>query len=245
MMPMLTIAFALLSGAADLARVFVSPEPQSAPISFYFQNRHDEQSFMLLDDTGDVRPDVLKAFSHFVRCWRTEREKQMNPRTLEIVAAISRHFGDARIEIVSGYRAKPYGAPHSKHFLGRAMDIHVDGVPAKVVAAWVWKSFRNVGVGYYPKQEFVHVDSRDLDVRWVDTSQHGEIAHARFFGRLPTDELPATAPLLAYDRARLAPVATASALATAPVAQLELKSTMNAQLALSTIQGILDEQTVR
>lgn len=232
MMPMLTIAFALLSGAADLARVFVSPEHQSAPITFYFQNRHDEQSFQLLDDSGDVRPEIVKAFSHFVRCWRTEREKSMHPRTLEIVAAISRHFGDARIEIVSGYRARPYGAPHSKHFLGRAMDIHVDGVPAKVVASWVWKNFRNVGVGYYPKQEFVHVDSRDLDVRWVDSANHGESAHANYFGRLPSDELPANAPLLAYNRARKSPDASVES----QVASLDLSS---------TIRGILETDTIR
>src|SRR5205823_8000457 len=145
--------------------------------------RHEETTLALLDDHDAVKPDVLKALSHFVRCWRTEREKPMHPRLVEIVAALSHHFGDARIEVVSGYRARPYGAPHSKHFLGRAMDIHVPGVKSKAVAAWVWQNFRHVGVGYYPKQEFVHVDSRDIDVRWVDTSAHGESAHAKYTGR--------------------------------------------------------------
>jgi len=224
MMPILTIAFALVSSAADIARVFAPVEPPlSAPITFYFQNRHDERQFSLLGDDGAVRPEILKTFSHFVRCWRTEKEKPMHPRTLEIVAAISRHFGDARVEIISGYRARPYGAPHSKHFLGRAMDIHVDGVPAKQVATWVWKNFRNVGVGYYPKQEFVHVDSRDLDTRWVDMASHGESAHAQYWGRAPADELPLDAPLLAYDR------------------QLKEKetATATARLELDELKGIL------
>ena len=210
MMPLLTIALTLMSNAADLARVFVSPEPAQEAITFYFQNRHDEQSFALLADDGSVKPDALKQFSYFVRCWRTERVKQMYPRTVEIVAAISHHFGDARVEVVSGYRARPYGAPHSKHFIGHAMDIHVDGVPARVVATWVWKNFRNVGVGYYPKQEFVHVDSRDQDVRWVDLSQHGESARAKYFTRLPGDELPENAPLLAFDRDQMAKRAAAA-----------------------------------
>jgi uncharacterized protein YcbK (DUF882 family) len=223
MMPILTIALALVSGAADLARVFAPAEPTYAPITFYFQNRHDEQQFQLLGDDGAVRPEIVKAFSHFVRCWRTEKEKQMYPRTLEIVSAISRHFGDARVEIISGYRAKPYGAPHSKHFVGRAMDIHVDGVPAKQVATWVWKNFRNVGVGFYPKQEFVHVDSRDVDTRWVDMATHGESAHARYWGRLPGDELPEGAPTLAFDR------------------QLKEKqtATATARLELNELKGIL------
>lgn len=201
MIPLLSIALTLISNVTDLAHMFVSDKLDDRPaMSFYFENRHEEASFALFDDHGDAQPDVLKQFSHFVRCWRTGREKAMYPRTVEIVTEIAKHFNVARIDVVSGYRARPYGAPHSKHFLGRAMDIHVPGVKAKVVAAWVWQNFRHVGVGYYPKQEFVHVDSRDMDVKWVDLSAHGESAHAKYTGRLPTDELPPDAPLLSFDR---------------------------------------------
>lgn len=205
MIPLITIALTLISNATDLAHMFVS-EPQldqrPAGITFYFENRREEATFQLLDGNGDPQPEVLKQFSHFVRCWRTGRVKQMYPRTVEIVSALAQHFGVDRINVVSGYRARPYGAPHSKHFLGRAMDIRVPGVKAKVVAAWLWKNFRHVGVGYYPKQQFVHVDSRDIDVRWVDTSRHGESAHARYFGRKPTELLPEDAPALAFDHPR-------------------------------------------
>ena len=100
---------------------------------------------------------------------------------------------------MSGFRAKPYGAPHSKHFTGRAMDIVVEGVPSKKVAEWIWQNFRRVGVGYYPRQNFVHIDTREDDVRWVDNARHGEGAGARYFGRRAA-ELPNNAPLLAYDR---------------------------------------------
>ena len=206
MIPLISIALTLISNATDLSHMFVSDKLDDRPagITFYFENRHEEGTFSLLDEHGDAQPDVLKQFSHFVRCWRTGREKSMHPRTVEIVMLVAEHFKAERIDVVSGYRARPYGAPHSKHFLGRAMDIHVPGVKAKVVAAWVWQNFRHVGVGYYPKQEFVHVDSRDMDVRWVDTSAHGESAHARYFGRLPTEPgLPADAPMLAYDRAQI------------------------------------------
>lgn len=203
MIPLITIALTLISNATDLAHMFVTDQQldeRPAGITFYFENRHEEATFALLDDKGDAQADVLKEFSHFVRCWRTGRTKAMYPRTVELVSAIADHFHAERIDVVSGYRARPYGAPHSKHFLGRAMDIRVPGVKAKEVAAWVWQNFRHVGVGYYPKQQFVHVDSRDIDVRWVDTSAHGESAHARYFGRLPTDTLPEGAPMLAFDR---------------------------------------------
>ncbi|HZS36982.1 MAG TPA: DUF882 domain-containing protein [Polyangia bacterium] len=218
MAPLLSIALALIQNVADLGRVFVAPSHEPPAITFYFQNRHEETSLALLDEHDAVKPDALKELSHFVRCWRTQREKPMHPRLVEIVAALSRHFGDARIEVVSGYRARPYGAPHSKHFLGRAMDIHLNGIPAKVAARWVWANFRKVGVGFYPKQDFMHVDVRDQDVRWVDTSRHGESAHARYFGRPVGEELPEGAPKLAYDTAAAAaqPAPTAVAMAELP-----------------------------
>ena len=167
MIPLISIALTLISNVTDLAHMFVSDQLDDRPagVTFYFENRHEEATFAFFDEHGDAQQDVLKEFSHFVRCWRTGRQKAMHPRTVEIVTQIAAHFGVEKIDIVSGYRARPYGAPHSKHFLGRAMDIHVPGVKAKVVAAWVWENFRHVGVGYYPKQDFVHVDSRDMDVR--------------------------------------------------------------------------------
>jgi uncharacterized protein YcbK (DUF882 family) len=216
MIPLLSIALTLISNATDLAHMFVVDQTaeQPAGITFYFENRHEQQTFALVDADGDAQPDVIKQFSHFVRCWRTNREKLIHPRTVEIITAIAQHFNVERIDVVSGYRARPYGAPHSKHFLGRAMDIQVPSVPAKQVAKWVWENFRHVGVGYYPKQQFVHVDTRDMDVRWVDTSSHGESAHARYFGRPAGEELPADAPRLAYDQPKSdAPTATATALA--------------------------------
>ncbi len=200
MIPLLSIALTLISNVTDLAHMFVADTLDERPaMTFYFENRHEEASFALFDDHGDAQPDVMKQFSHFVRCWRTEREKPMHPRLVEIVARVAEHFHTSEIDVISGYRARPYGAPHSKHFLGRAMDIHVPGVPAKKVWQYVWTHFRHIGTGYYPKQEFVHVDVRDEDVKWIDTSRHGESAHARYFGR-PADELlPTDAPRLAYD----------------------------------------------
>jgi uncharacterized protein YcbK (DUF882 family) len=216
MIPLLSIALTLISNATDLAHMFVADKLDDRPagITFYFENRHEQESFVLVDETGDAKLDVVKQFSHFVRCWRTGREKLIHPRTVEIITAIAQHFDAPRIDVVSGYRARPYGAPHSKHFLGRAMDIHVPNVPAKQVAKWVWENFRHVGVGYYPKQQFVHVDTRDMDVRWIDVATHGESAHARYFGRPAGEELPADAPRLAYDQPKL-DAAPATAVATA------------------------------
>src|SRR5262245_39961831 len=129
MIPLLSIALSLISNVTDLAHMFVADHLDERPaLTFYFENRHEEAAFAPFDQFGAAQSDVMKDFSHFVRCWRTGREKAMSPRTVEIVSLVAEHFHVARIDVVSGYRAKPYGAPHSKHFLGRAMDIHVPGV---------------------------------------------------------------------------------------------------------------------
>jgi hypothetical protein len=70
-----------------------------------------------------------------------------------------------------------------------------------VVRVYVWTTFRGVGVGYYPEQQFVHVDVRDQDTGWVDHASSGESARrVRFFTRaegeaVPTPTLPAPLPV--------------------------------------------------
>jgi uncharacterized protein YcbK (DUF882 family) len=205
-----------VDAAADAAASKVSDVP-TWPITFYFENRQESLPVVFFDNIQNlisISRDAMAALSHHVRCFRTDKERPIHPRLAEIVARATEAFGRDNVDVVSGFRARPFGAPHSKHFVGRAMDFRLPNVPSRKVAAWVWKNFRGVGVGYYPKQNFVHVDVREMDVRWVDTSLHGESAHARYFARTASEQvLPAAAPRLAYDETRAAPVSNATAVA--------------------------------
>ncbi len=80
MIPLFTIALAMISNVTDLAHMFVNDKAEEHPagITFYFENRHEEGTFALLDEEGAAQPDVVKEFSHFVRCWRTGREKMIH-----------------------------------------------------------------------------------------------------------------------------------------------------------------------
>jgi len=161
----------------------VFSEPASAvrpTIVLSFPNRHDQVE---VHWSHVLTANEIRDFSHFVRCYRTNKEKSIAPRLIEIVLAAAEHFGVDSVEIISGYRARPYGAPHSKHFLGQALDIRLAGVSSARLSAWVWSTFQNVGVGNYPRQNFVHVDTREADIRWVDRSRHGESGNARYFSR--------------------------------------------------------------
>lgn len=206
MTQLLALVFASLLGTLGTQARYADQGPilddRHRAVRFFFQNRNELIDLVLLDARDEVKPASLAQLSRFVRCYRTDREKAIHERLVEIVARTAEAFGREQVDVVSGYRAAPYGAPHSKHFLGRAMDLHLPGVPAKKVAAWVWKNFRGVGVGLYPKQDFVHIDVRDVDVQWVDNASHGESGHARYIGRSASEPLPANAPRLSYDRAR-------------------------------------------
>ena len=197
---LLTIVLALANlGPASLERlVTLPPEPGSAGTRaatvFHFVDRGEAEPFELLNDRGEIDPSALHALSHFVRCRRTGRQRPIAPRLAKIVLAAAQYFlltdGDPQVDVISGTRARPFGAPHSNHFVGHAMDIAIPGVSAKLLSAWIWKNFRGVGVGYYPNQSFVHVDVREVDVRWIDRSHHGEGAHARYFARSPSELMP-------------------------------------------------------
>ena len=77
--------------------------------------------------------------------------------------------------IVSGYReAGGYTRESSRHTQGHALDIRIQGVPAEALRDYVRATFRQVGVGYYPRSHFVHVDVRDRDAYWVDWAGPGE-----------------------------------------------------------------------
>lgn len=89
---------------------------------------------------------------------------EINPLLLEKLDYLRGIYGYP-IYVSSGYRCEDHneeigGEPNSQHLLGNAADIYVDGdyeeFYRRVRAA---NSFD--GVGYYPSQEFVHVDVRD------------------------------------------------------------------------------------
>ena len=149
-------------------------------ILFSFPNRHD---YVAILGSDVLTSSDIRNFSHFVRCYRTNKERPVEPRLLDIVRAAAEHFGVDTVDIISGYRARPYGAPHSKHFLGQALDIRVPGISSARLSDWLWATFHNVGVGYYPRQNFVHIDTRDTDIRWIDASRHGESGNARYSTR--------------------------------------------------------------
>jgi uncharacterized protein YcbK (DUF882 family) len=141
----------------------------SVPVPLYNVNTRETMTFRI-DLEGNVAEAEQAQLTKLFRCRRTGKRRRMDPGILRILAQLARHYPGHTIQIVSGYRAPPYGVPHSKHFHGRAIDLRVEGVPLSEVRDFLWTNYDHVGVGYYLGQEFVHVDHRPRDSKTAWTS---------------------------------------------------------------------------
>jgi uncharacterized protein YcbK (DUF882 family) len=128
----------------------------------------------LFDKNGKVDPKGRARLAQFLRDRETDSQRKPHPRLMRVLAYLAEHFNGRTIVVVSAYREPgTAGANSSRHATGEAIDIRVEGVPNEQLRDYCL-TLRRVGVGYYPRSSFVHVDVRDREVYWVDWSRPGE-----------------------------------------------------------------------
>lgn len=122
-------------------------------------------------ENGRYRADGLAELNHAMRDWRTGSVHRMDRDLLDLLVGLRDRLDVAphrHIKLVSGYRcprtnqalrARSRGvAVRSQHMLGKASDIVMPGVALRRVRDAAL-SLRAGGVGYYPRDGFVHVDT--------------------------------------------------------------------------------------
>lgn len=120
-------------------------------------------------EQGSYIPGALHDLNYVLRDHRTDEVHAIDPVTLDLMAAISRKVDAKRpFEIISGYRSPRTNkalrtnsrgvAKSSYHMQGKAVDLRLPGVPLQIVRNAALDLHRG-GVGYYPKSDFVHIDS--------------------------------------------------------------------------------------
>jgi len=130
----------------------------------------------LVDTRGAVRPAAQRQMRELLRPRDSKRRKMPNLRLLGLLAKVSDHYGGRQIHIVSGYRqAGGFTRDSSRHVAGDAIDFRIPGVPLTELRDYC-SHFANVGVGYYPRSEFIHLDVRAKAARWTDWSLPGQAA---------------------------------------------------------------------
>lgn len=132
-----------------------------------FNTHNQERISIQFREEGRYTKDAIAAINHILRCRFMNIETRMSLQLIELVDKIQDHFGGREVHIISGYRAPEFNtqlrasghkvAKYSLHMEGLAMDIRIPGVSTKAIRDYA-ASLKAGGVGYYPGNDFVHVD---------------------------------------------------------------------------------------
>jgi LysM repeat protein len=168
----------LLPGAKKVEAVACSSKSSILyvyPITFHRIHTGETKSLNLFTPTGKLQKGPVKELQALMFDHRTKKQHKIHPRLMALIAKVAMHFDFRTIIIYSGFRAynKDQHTKESKHNVGRAIDFAVEGVSNWKVMKYC-RTFSNVGVGYYPKSYFVHLDVREKDAFWIDYSGPGQ-----------------------------------------------------------------------
>lgn len=118
---------------------------------------------------GQYLPGALDEVNWVLRDHRNNASHPMDPRLLDLLAALDNAFdGGATFQVISGYRSPETNkmlvaasdgvARGSLHLQGQAIDIRIPGVRLASLRDAAM-SLQAGGVGYYARSDFVHVDT--------------------------------------------------------------------------------------
>jgi uncharacterized protein YcbK (DUF882 family) len=135
-------------------------------------------------------PEALDDLNRFLRDNHNDEVKSYDPRTFDILHTLLARLDrpSSVIEILCGYRTvetneelrasgTTNAAEHSQHINATALDLRVPGIPT-VELRNAALSLRAGGVGYYPKGQFVHVDTGPVR-KWTFTRHRAKHTHRR------------------------------------------------------------------
>jgi uncharacterized protein YcbK (DUF882 family) len=152
----------LTPGLAAAARA-----PERA-LAFHHQHTGERLRAVYFAD-GTYLPESLREVRRVLRDWRTDEAVDIDPRLLDIVYLLQQRLGRrAPLEVICGYRSPATNAmlrrqgrgvaKDSLHMHGMAIDLGFPG--SELVAAHrAALALAAGGVGYYPRDGFVHLDS--------------------------------------------------------------------------------------
>jgi uncharacterized protein YcbK (DUF882 family) len=115
-------------------------------------------------------PQALSSLNHFLRDHYAGDVGIIDPQLFDVLYRVQQTLGAGQsFQVISGYRCPVTNstlrstrgggvAKHSLHMEGKAIDIRLPGVPLADLRDAAL-SLRVGGVGYYPGEQFVHVDT--------------------------------------------------------------------------------------
>jgi uncharacterized protein YcbK (DUF882 family) len=154
---------------AQTSSLRAEPVKPSGNLHIYSRNVREEVKVNLYREDGDFDDAALAALDHLFRCHRSGKTRAVDPKLYEVLSAIYDHFGQ-RLELTSGFRF--YERSSSRHANAAAADVGIKGVSARAISDFAATlDAGGMGIGYYPRSGFVHIDRRApgaQSYRWTD-----------------------------------------------------------------------------
>ncbi|WP_372683823.1 YcbK family protein [Desulfosarcina sp.] len=146
----------------------LSPDNSRRTLSFYNAHTGEELSTCYFKN-GAYCPDAMGRINHILRDHYTGDIEKMDPQLMDLLHSVNRLVEcSAPFHILSAYRSpqtndrlrkqRPGVAKSSYHILGRAIDIRLPGCDTRKLRK-ACLDLKLGGVGYYPRSDFVHVDT--------------------------------------------------------------------------------------
>ena len=161
LLPMAQPALASLPGARSLA----------------FDHTHTSERLALVYAMGEqCLPEALSSLNHFLRDHYSGEAGVMDPQLFHLLHEIRLELrAQQPFQVISGYRSAATNetlrttrgggvAKRSLHMDGKAIDVRLPGVPLASLRDAAL-SLGLGGVGFYPREQFVHVDTGPVR-RW-------------------------------------------------------------------------------
>lgn len=139
--------------------------------SLSFDHTHTREQLTLVYAVGEQYvPDALAALNHFLRDHYSGEVGVIDPQLLDLLHRVKAELGVKQpFQVISGFRCPATNqtlrstrgggvATRSLHMDGKAIDIRIPGVPLGELRDAALQ-LRAGGVGYYPRDQFVHVDT--------------------------------------------------------------------------------------
>ena len=166
----------VLDAAQVAATQVVQATDDRVAVTLYDENhRREGVRTVMIGRDGTVDDATREQLERMLRCKRTNRHRTMDRGMLAMLADVAAQYPGKTIEYVSAFRA--VDPPKSNHRHGRAFDFRVRGVSLVEVRDYVWTHHQNLGLGWYPKSNFLHMDHRpgQKDYAWTQLggTEHG------------------------------------------------------------------------
>ena len=137
-------------------------------LSFFNTHTHESLDVCYFEQ-GGYRPEALERVNTILRDHRTGEIQPIDCRLLDILHALKTRIRPRTpFHIISGFRSPTTNAMlrrktggvarTSYHIKGKAIDIRLPGYRAQRLRKQCI-ALRSGGVGYYPKSDFVHIDT--------------------------------------------------------------------------------------